>query len=243
MLPITLKILAYTTPKDGQTAEQNEDAVAIGANTDRVGIADGASEGWQSGAWANAVAMSFVETPPDPDSFPEWLHETRKFAPKPASTGSWYAEAKQETGAFSTLLGIAFEASKSGVGAKWRAVAVGDSCVFQVRANRLLAKFPIERAADFSNRPALIGTAERSAIPMPEWFAGRTEVGDTFYLLTDALAEWFLRVAEAGGEPWNEWNRLSTATEFAAWIQLLRTTRILKNDDTTSVRIEIQQAF
>ena len=31
-------------------------------------------------------------------------------------------------------------------------MAVGDSCVFQVRANRLLAKFPIERAADFSNR-------------------------------------------------------------------------------------------
>ena len=77
MLPITLKILAFTMPKDGQTAEQNEDAVAIGANSDRVGIADGASEGWQSGAWANAVAMSFVETPPDPDSFPEWLHATQ----------------------------------------------------------------------------------------------------------------------------------------------------------------------
>jgi hypothetical protein len=240
-MPFELDFRVRTVPKAGNTDAQNEDAVAIGPKLRRVAIADGASEGWQSGPWARVLVKECVRTPPMPDSFAEWVAGVQPLAPKTEST-SWYAEEKAALGSFATLLGLAFEDAKDG-GIRWRAVAVGDSCLFQVRGEKLLAKFPVESLGDFSNRPKLIGSAPGRPGPEPDWYAGRGELRDVFYLLTDALAEWYLRERSANARPERELDRVTEPSrlpaEYADWIKSLRDAKAVKNDDCTVVRVEL----
>lgn len=240
-MSVVLDVQVRTAPKAGNTDAQNEDAAAIGPKVQRFAIADGASEGWQSGPWAKVLATAFVRTPPDPQSFPGWLRATRDLAPRTEST-SWYAEQKAALGSFSTLLGISFDTSIAGQ-IKWRALAVGDSCLFQYRGGKLIAQFPIESASDFTNRPQLISSTEMHELPEPEWFAGRAELRDVFYLLTDALAEWFVLSSNANERPGKQLDQVTNVsqskTSYADWIKSLRGTKALRNDDCTAVRIEL----
>ncbi|MGL4424130.1 MAG: hypothetical protein ACRCZF_25975 [Gemmataceae bacterium] len=217
-----------SVPKNGLTAAQNEDAVGVaGAHA---AVADGASEGWQSGLWARALVEAFCAGPPMPDTFAAWLvraqsHYQEQDAAPAATATAWYAEEKQQQGAFSTFVGFSLLPSKDG-GWRYRAVAVGDSCLFQVRGGNFLTRWPVESIADFGNRPILVGTNGPAAEPL--WFAGRAQVGDRFYLMTDALAEWCYRTADAA----NLLSQLSVAN-FPAWVAERRQDQTMKNDDTT----------
>ncbi|CAN5575158.1 protein phosphatase 2C domain-containing protein [soil metagenome] len=232
-----------SVPKAGNTPEQNEDALAVSKETLRAAVCDGASEGWRSGPWAAHLANSLVNAQASPRSFAEWLAFTRaSTAMVAAPVMSWYAEAKQATGSFSTLLSVSFGTSKDG-GLKYQAVAVGDTELIHRRGDQIVTKFPLEKSADFSNRTALVGNLAESGDPTPEWFAGRAEAGDVFYLMTDALAEWFLRTREAGEEPWTSLDAVTSAidapAEYAHWVQSLRQSKAMKNDDATLVRISV----
>src|SRR6266513_307758 len=60
----------------------------------------------------------------------------------------WYAEEKMRSGAFSSLAGLtlhgpAAEETGDGAGGAWESFAVGDSCLFQVRADELIVAFPL----------------------------------------------------------------------------------------------------
>jgi hypothetical protein len=119
----------------------------------------------------------------------------------------------------------------------WQALAVGDSCLFQVRANKLRRAFPLERAGDFSNAPWLLGSrGSTEAIKEKEVRGGGDWIiGDRFWLMTDALAQWFLEQVEAGRQPWEALEPLLTdprpQERFAAWIEELRDSHALRNDD------------
>lgn len=240
-MPFTLDVQVRTVSKSGNSDSQNEDAAAIGVKQRRFAIADGASESWQSGPWARVIAAGFVQTPPDPQNFPEWVATVRGRAPRTEST-SWYAEEKAALGSFATLLGLAFEETKDG-GIRWRGIAIGDSCLFQLRNTKLITQFPVESVHDFSNRPKLLGSAAGSSLPEPDWFAGRAELQDVFYLLTDALAEWFLLSRNANARPEIELDRVTESSqphaEYANWIQSLRERKAIRNDDCTALRIAV----
>jgi hypothetical protein len=70
---------------------------------------------------------------------------------------------------------------------------------------------------------------------------------DRLWLMTDALAQWFLLQAESGGKPWLATEPLvQPAAEdalvqqaFAAWIEGLRAARQLRNDDVTLLAISL----
>ncbi len=238
-MTFSLEMIVRTVPKAGNTDAQNEDAAVVTQKLRRAAVADGASEGWQSGPWATVLATAYAQLPPEPTTFAGWVAAAREHAPRSESK-SWYAEAKQAQGSFATLVGVTFEPTKDS-GIKWRALAVGDACLFHLRGAKLLAKFPVEAVEDFSNRPRLIGSADTAPLEEPEWFAGRAELGDVFYLLTDALAEWFLRTREANGTPWTELDSVTRSslqpTTFAYWIKSLRDAKMIRNDDCTALRI------
>jgi hypothetical protein len=216
-----------SVPKAGHRIAENEDAAAAGPG--RYAVADGATEGWQSGPWAKILVDAFAAAAPTPASFDAWLAGCRaQFAAlHPPEPAAWYAEAKREQGAFATLLGLELRASPRGPA--WRAVAVGDCCLFRVSSGTVADCWPVERAEDFGTRPELLATV--GACPAPAWFAGRAEPGDRFYLLTDALAEWLYRYPHA-------WLELDAALggDFTAWVAELRAAKRIKNDDATALR-------
>src|SRR6266545_6691636 len=200
---------AWWAPKSGNAANEYEDAYAVEPASLRFAVADGASETSFAKQWAELLVDRFVHEPPAPAGLREWV------APMQAAwTGSnqakataWYAEQKARDGAFSSLLGVALD------GDRWRALAIGDSCLFVVRAGRIERAFPLARADEFNNRPLLLSSVARANHRV--WDEVRTDEGelkakDQLLLMTDALAHWFLVEAELGRRPWAALARATT---------------------------------
>jgi hypothetical protein len=134
---------------------------------------------------------------------------------------------------------------------------VGDSCLFHTRKGQLLKCFPLERSEEFNNTPTLISSINSNNEGLQESqreASGDWEVGDTFYLMTDALACWFLQVCEMLGK--DDVHRdfldgLGTVGDQPAFEELVKLERAaptskglpaLRNDDQTLMRCTITQS-
>lgn len=243
-MPTALQPLPWHTfhlPKKGNSVEEYEDAFAGNAARARFAVADGASESSFAGLWARLLVEGFVRAAKPPWQDPTWLLPLRKRwatevgkAPLP-----WYAEMKRDDGAFATLLGFAVRRPNH-----WRAIAVGDSCLVQLRGGDMVTSFPMQSAAEFGNQPDLIcsrarGGAETLKVRKK---TGTWQPGDVFLLMTDALAQWFLDQQEQGNRPWQRLAPLRTADDpeaaFRELIAELRANVDLRNDDVTLLLTE-----
>jgi hypothetical protein len=234
---------AYRLPKQGSADAECEDAYAGDPRAGRFAVADGASESAFARPWAESLAQGYVN---HPGPWSGWLPAARA-AWQGRFDGEdmpWYVEAKFQEGAFATLLGLTL-GRRPGPGGRlsWRALAVGDSCLFQVRGDRVRRAFPVKRAADFGSRPALVASRPRPPqLPRCRRLLARGtwRIGDVFLLMTDALAQCFLAEVETGGRPWDRLTSVRCPAEFAALVDDLRATGRLRNDDTTLVRIQAE---
>jgi hypothetical protein len=189
-LPVPQWICA-TVSKRGNRPEENEDATATSPDALRFAVSDGATEGWESGPWAAQLVATHVSRPPEPTTFTDWLADARNWHP-PGHDGTntalpWYVTEKQAQGSFATLAGLELRRSRQTPGWVWRAVAVGDSCLFYLRGEQLVLTFPLESAKEFGSRPALISSSP-AGCPEPQWCAGYAGAGDLLLLATDAAA-------------------------------------------------------
>jgi hypothetical protein len=247
--------------KAGNAEEEYEDAYCPTENGRREGaelrfaIADGASEGMLSGAWAKILVelhcrfewaggsvQKFLES-----AYGDWKSFTSEYLRGRETRQSpvqWYEEPGFEEGAFSTLLGLTLTGASPDRSGEWTARAVGDSCLFQVRDNALVRTFPVEHSSDFNNRPVLLASnpdRNGQALSAARQMSGTFESGDVFYLMTDALARWALKEEEEGRKPWGVLRDHGTRDTkvFRAWIAALRQDRELRNDDVTLIRIDL----
>jgi hypothetical protein len=193
---------ALSLPKHGCPAAEYEDAWAADPSAGRFAVADGASESAFAGLWARLLVEGFVAAP-CPANLATWLDGTRDLwaAEVMGLELPWYGERKRQEGSFATLLGVELLPPTPDGPGRWRAAAVGDSCLFHVREGRLVEAFPLDRSSDFGNEPRLIGSRGRRA-PMAAYGGGSLLPGDRLFLMTDALAQWFLRNQERSGRPW-----------------------------------------
>ena len=253
---------AFWAPKAGHSAEEYEDAFwwdyppgADGRDTFRCAVADGATETSFSGLWADLLARGFCKGRLDPDALAAGLPGLQRVWRRlvGAKPLPWYAEEKVRSGAFAAVAGLTVLPARDGgpegdgadsPGGRWRALALGDSCLFQVRDEGVVA-FPVAHSAEFGNRPALLssnpaanaGLADRLPGACGDWLPG-----DRFYLMTDALACWFLRATEADERPWEALRDLAAtggSAGFAGWVGELRAGGALRNDDVTLVMVEL----
>ena len=219
---------AFHTPKRGNAPEEYEDAYAGDPVRGRFAVADGASESSFVAEWARLLVEGFVNAEKSPWRELEWMGAQRQrwAADIDARPLPWYAEDKREQGAYATLLGIGFRRPTDAQPGVWRALAVGDSCLFRLRDGHLRQSFPLTHSSDFGNQPPLLGSRGRSA-DTPEKavrrIGGKWRRGDRFLLMTDALAEWTLRRSQEDKHPTEEIAALldgeSPPDAFAAWVE------------------------
>jgi hypothetical protein len=121
---------------------------------------------------------------------------------------------------------------------RWQAIAVGDSCLFQIRNGEMVTAFPIQTADQFNSRPLLLSSnpaRNRQVWSELKYAEGDCHPGDLFVLVTDAIACWFLKQVEAGHFPWQTLRGLNSDDQFASFVAQLRQQNQMRNDDTTLI--------
>jgi hypothetical protein len=241
--------------KAGAEPQEYEDAFAPAAvdasprNLLRCAVADGATESAYSRIWARQLVSEFAcggLTGPELTELPNlarrWARSVKRALARNTSA-AWYLERKVDDGAFAALIGLELADVSDGVAGTYAAVALGDSCLVHVRDDRVRHAFPLATSAAFTTRPILLPSRPAPADDYRRAIAhhaGEWQAGDAFYLMTDALAAWFVASLEHGEHPWREVDRFagSQRADFRRWIQSLRLT-MLKNDDVTLLRIRL----
>ncbi len=246
----------FWLPKTGNTTEEYEDAFYPSRDGDyggtqlRFAVADGASEGMLSGQWAQILVRAYcraISASQMPDllaralpSWREWKQHYLDLRIRQDRPVQWFEEPGLEKGAFSTLLGLTLLDGESP--GRWEATALGDSCLFQVRAGELVEALPIDDAEAFGSRPFLIASnpaRNNGLLERVHYGAGEWQPGDRFYLMTDALAHWFVRECEAGEAPWDLLRAADSSEAFDAWTTMLKRDRQIRNDDITLLCLEV----
>ena len=226
-------------PKRGHTETEYEDAWAANPRAGRFAVADGASESSFAELWARLLAGSFVAAR-SPWETTDWLSRPRQRWSEAVDSLDlpWYAEMKREQGAFATLLGLAVRPPTPGRPGRWRALAIGDSCLVRFRDGQQPRSFPLTKSQEFDNQPRLLGSRP-SLTPAPTLDSGSCQAGDRLFLMTDALAQWFLSCCEKNRRPWDHFGRLLAEPDgnFAAWIDKCRDQDQLRNDDVTLLAV------
>lgn len=251
---------AYWAPKAGNRPEEYEDAFwpakrpakrgkaagkgagkATGSRA-RFAVADGATETSFAGLWARRLVGAYGA-----GCFAggDWLQQLRReqaawydeVLQKPLP---WYAEEKVRAGAYAALVGLELAAT-----GEWHSLAIGDCCLLQWRGDELLAAFPAQEAAFFTSRPYLLSSNAAANGGLGEQVqraGGQWLPGDHFALLSDAIAHWALREWEAGNPPFAALAAVQQAGQrhFAQWVDGLRQSAALRNDDVTALLVTLE---
>lgn len=246
-----MNFITRTIPKDGMLPDENEDTFLISENKLIFAIADGATESSFSKQWANYLVEDFVS------KHNTYLNNDAVLPCKKIQALieemilnkklPWYAEEKAKMGANSAFLGIAFNHSPETMEIEWQACALGDCNLFIIRNNSLIHTFPIINSNEFSNHPCLINSQMKFQYQKNYPFKtskGKLIKGDIFFLMTDAIAKWFLESIENMGPNSKDDTPLkiidfmiSNEENFAKTTMELRESKKLRNDDTTIVKI------
>jgi Protein phosphatase 2C len=240
-------------PKAGNTLDEYEDAVCPQECVDRrlfsfrCAIADGATEASFSGLWARLLVEGWYSRRLGSRRLTAALSPLQQAWSRHVSARPlpWYAEEKLRSGAFAAFLGLSMQHDPRSGYKGWSALAVGDSCVFQLRGGRILAAFPLTHWTQFDNRPALLSsvpTYNARLGPYIRRASGTWCSGDTFLLMTDAIASWFLRESSTSPVscPMIEFPSVDTdGITFAGWIDELRRQDHLRNDDVTVLTVNV----
>ncbi len=236
MPPLLSEIRTHWLPKQGHTPDEYEDAtappVAAADGTVRAALADGATESAFAGAWARTLVEEFTGSDVTvPETFAESIHRTRRvFGGRIAEHATdlpWYAAAKAEEGAFAAFLGFVLYPNGA-----WRAVAVGDCCLFHLRGGACLTTWPLDDPADFGNRPDLLGSRLDVSQPDAQTTSAQWTAGDRFLLVSDALAAYLLAHDPAA----------ATGLDAEAFVAFVAGARAdgMRNDDVTLLELVLR---
>jgi hypothetical protein len=241
----------FHTQKAGNSVSEYEDAfwppepTQVPGDNLRVAVADGATDAVYSGLWARLLVKAYGKRQMTSETVQAHLAKASRIWGKAIGGRSlpWYAEEKARSGAYAALVGLELSRQGDAESGTWSALACGDSCLFQLRSEAVIESFPIKGSEEFSNSPLLLGSHSlASGLVGVRTTAGSWQAGDCFYLMSDALASWFLTRCEAGDVPWQCLRDITLAKEppFDAWIASLRRERAIKNDDCTLIGVSLE---
>ncbi|WP_370407476.1 hypothetical protein [Tenacibaculum dicentrarchi] len=243
-MQITIK--GYITSKESELFSDCADRYAYNKHHHKFSISDGVSKSFFPKFWAEYLVDEFVSKEIIEDNIflqecqEKWLKKVTDIVNKP--TSKWFTQNafNNKSPALATFVGLQFFEKEK----KWEASALGDSFLFFV---------PKERKT-FDNNCIIVSSKIEPIIfdNFPDYFSS---IGDkfkgkvkqtlkrdlkdgTFYLMTDALAEWFLNEKENAIGKISVWQNQN---DFERFIDEERLTEKLGNDDSAILIINVEK--
>ena len=262
----------FLKPKKSERLDNCEDVVSAARDLRRFVISDGATTASYSAEWARALCRQAMDTPPpvfadldgttdgartkaDEDLLRAWWEGALSFWGPEVPwerliRPSMLNKAKAGTGA--THAGIEVLEGTESAGVRYRAWALGDSCIIQFRDNQVLTSRPMARSDHFNHVPMLLmtqsGLVDKYLRHWQNWEATLAP-GDLLLMGTDALSEYILKTFENGkGEEVLAWLReLQQASRAEGWrkfeefVEARRSDGQMKDDDVGLILIELKE--
>jgi hypothetical protein len=257
-----IQMVIFSEPKEGNAPAEWQDGACGGVVGDgrraRFVVLDGATTAYDPVRWVDQLVRSFGGAAGprlEPAAMRAWFAEMQdQWAADVPDFDSIIEERKfAEVGSFATMLGFEID-GLDGPEPRWRAVALGDTVLFQVRAGRLITVFPPLGPDDFGAMPDGVHTARASLDRMTEHLltgGGMLQADDFLFAATDAMAQWILRFIERDAvKLWSTLTTLAHPDVFARLVDDQRreqdSANRMKNDDVTLMRLRLladQPAF
>lgn len=236
-------------PKAAHAPSECEDAIGwcgggVAGDPLVLAVADGATESYAARPWSQTLVRSCLSSGGAVDlgdvvdrARSAWSQPTVVDGGVGPGPPSWLADAARARGSWSTLLRVVIGAGEV------QAVAVGDSCVFVGRDDRL-SSFPIDSADAFGAAPPLVAAEPdlqpRGVVTASTWSVAVRQ-GDVVLVATDALSEWVLREDAQGRRPLAVLRHaVESSDAFATWVAAARVDGALRDDDTTCAVAEVR---
>jgi hypothetical protein len=239
-----LQLRQLLLPKLGQDASECEDAIAIDLQTYRFAVADGATEAFDARKWADRLAQRWVQSESTLTlaEFRDWVAaEGRELRESWNGLSlAWYSEEKARTGSFAAFVGLELDLKMNS--AEWKAIALGDACLFHCRRGKLLKSLPLSRSESFNSAPVLVASdssLHEASMQSVVVDSGSCESGDVLMLMSDAAAAWCLQCLENRGPDPDQLLMAIPEEELLRFFDQERTAGRIRNDDLAIVRIEI----
>ncbi|MCY3550838.1 MAG: protein phosphatase 2C domain-containing protein [Candidatus Poribacteria bacterium] len=251
---VKLKSNKFITHKKGGTLTDCQDAIELNEDISRYAVADGATRSFYPKIWAELLVKGFceettlsLESLEEKEGWKEWINPLRQKWLKQVTLRVQKTKrfihidrlSKLESAA-STFIGLEIDKTE----AEWKAMIIGDSCLFHIGESGLKESYLIKKSEDFTNRPGIFTSFEKDNSDEPIFVAGQTNHGDIFILATDALSKWIIQHKEIGelGDALKQllcidcWEQFNDFVEKAREAENIR----LANDDVAFMLISVE---
>ncbi|MBI4854027.1 MAG: hypothetical protein HY819_19710 [Acidobacteria bacterium] len=249
----------FQVSKSGNNTNEYNNVYDYSLEEQRFAIADGIGESFYSRLWAKTLVTGLVATAPfqfleSEQDLVEWLEPMQMTWKKIVEweQSPQIASHQLESGTFSTLLGLQLldpEPVSPLPGTKpadeqmrWQAIAIGNSCLFQIRRDHLNYAFPLNSSNQFNSNSSSISSVASKNQQIWRQFHHCQEIcyeTDTFFLMTESLAQWFLLEYEQERKPWAELYYLQDQEDFQDFITNLRNSGKIRNTDVTLLTFQL----
>lgn len=241
-----LNIKGFITPKKTEFFKDCADRYAFDKRKKKFALSDGVSQSFFPAIWANELVREWVSTGSHHEkeiinsARIKWQNKVHDQVNKPDVPWYTYNSFTEGKPGLATFVGLRFYWKKSEW--NWSASALGDSylffvpCSFKEYKNELI-KLSSNKNDGFDNYPDYYSSKQEFKKGDPETTGGKVQEG-TFFLMSDALAEWFIKEGENAFNKTKSWENQK---HFERYIDELRHSEEIVNDDSAILIIDIKE--
>lgn len=236
-----INIKGFITSKKSELYSECADNYAINIEYNKFSISDGVSKSFFPKIWSDILVNKYVNQKDwkneefITESQKDWQSQIDEIVAQPEV--KWHIRTlyNRRTPALATFVGLQFLESDQ----KWIAQALGDSFLFFIPKGSTEIEIKLSTKPEpiaFDNFPDYLSSIGSSHKGEKKAIKGKKIKEGTFYLMTDALAEWFLLNTEQAKQTLDN---IKTQEQYLETIANERNANRLNDDDSAVLILEL----
>lgn len=237
-----INIKGFITSKKSELYSDCADNYAINKEHNKFAISDGVSKSFFPKIWSDILVNKYVNQKDWKDnnefiveSQKEWQSKIDEIVNQPETKWFTKSQYNRKDPALATFVGLQFLESDQ----KWIAQALGDSFLFFIPKDSKEIEIKLSTKPEpivFDNFPDYLSSIGSSHKGEKKAIKGEKIKEGTFYLMTDALAEWFLLNTEQAKQTLDN---IKTQEQYLETIANERNANRLNDDDSAVLILEL----